>query len=171
MSKYALIRGSLGVAVLATAAALTIQPALAASNMDSLSWLAGVWETPVANGAQTQYVYVPVSNGTMLSTMFAVKDGQATRYELRVIKMEGDQAVFHELAFKPDLTPGAPVPLRPLESADADHLNFVDMKVTRVGPNDIKMALTAHPANGPAQTRDVDLHRVMRFVKVQEKKG
>jgi hypothetical protein len=170
MNKQAWIGRVLSAAVVVAAGAVASQSALAANDMASLSWLAGVWQTAVTDGAQTQYVYTPVANGQMISTMFAIKNGEATRYELRVIKMEGDKAVFRELAFKPDLTPGAPVPERPLESADKDVLTFVDMKVTRVGPDDIKMALTAHPANGPAQTRDVDLHRVYRFAKVQAKK-
>src|ERR1700759_4359911 len=89
-----------------------------APTINSISWLAGIWQTPVKDGAQTEYVYVPLFNGQMLSTMFAVKDGQATRYELRVIRQDDTQVVFHEVAFKPDMTPAPPVPLRPLQSQD-----------------------------------------------------
>ena len=61
------------------------------------------------------------------------------------------------------------MPLRPLESQDATHLNFTDMKVTRVDANNIKMALTVHGPGGAANTREVELHRVARIVKVPTK--
>lgn len=169
MNKSNSIRRSLALAALAGAASLS-QSALAANDIAALNWMTGIWQTSVTDGAQTEYVYLPLMNGVMLSTMFSVKDGAPARYELRVIKAEGDQIVFRELAFKPDLTPGAPVPERPLHSVDAKQADFTDMKVTRVGENDIKMALTFHPQGGAAQTRDIELHRVVKFVETKGKK-
>ena len=137
------------------------------ASMGALSWITGVWESQPRDGAQSEYVYVPLFNGVMLSTNFSVKDGQPTRYELRVIKDENGQVVFRELGFKPDLSSAGPVPDRPLQSADSKQLVFTDMRVTRTGPNSATMELTIHPAGGAtSRTVTMELHRVLRFAKV-----
>jgi hypothetical protein len=139
--------------------------ASAADTLAGVGWLAGVWQTPVTQGAQTEYVYIPLFNGQMLSTMVALRNGQATRYELRVIKLQDGQVVFRELAFKPDLSSADPVPLRPLHSATAQEITFTDMKVTRTGENSATMQLTLHPAGEPPRSITVPMRRTLTFAK------
>lgn len=142
--------------------------ALAANGMDQLSWLEGVWQTQPRNGAQSEYVYIPLFNGEMLSTNFSVNgDGQPTRYELRVIKVQDGQVIFHEVGFKPDLSIADPVPLRPLQSASSKQITFTDMQVTRTGANTATMELTIHPQGGAARTLRMQMTRTMRFVKAR----
>jgi Domain of unknown function (DUF6265) len=132
-----------------------------------LSWLAGVWQSEPRDDAQSEYVYVPLYNGVMVSTNFSTKDGTPTRYELRIIKCENGQVVFRELGFKPDLTAAGSVPERPLQSADARQLTFTDMKITRTGPNVATLELTIHaPGSVAPRTITLRLHRVFRFAKV-----
>ena len=166
MRKTQWLACSLAAAVALLAAHLpTAVAAEPAADMKAMSWLAGVWQTPVKDGAQTEYVYVPLFNGEMLSTMMAAKDGQATRYELRVTKVIGAQVVFHEVGFKPDLSLADPVPLRALMSQDKGHIDFQDMKVTATGKDSINVELTLHQPTG---TRSVmlSLRRVMKFAPV-----
>lgn len=162
----------LAAAVLASAGPWSVHAAdtadtTANATMGSLRWLTGVWESKPRDGAQSEYVYMPLFNGILLSTDISAKDGAPTRYELRVIKTENGQVLFRELGFNPNLSAAAPVPNRPLLSADSKQLNFTDMRVTRTGPNTATLELTLHPSGG-TQTRTVtmQLHRVYRFEKV-----
>ncbi len=135
--------------------------------MGALSWIAGVWQSEPRGGAQSEYVYVPLYNGVIVSTNFSTKGGEPTRYELRIIKVENGHVVFRELGFKPDLASAGPVPERPLQSADSKRLVFTDMQVTRTGPNTATMELTIHTPGGAAsRTVTLQLHRVFRFAKV-----
>jgi hypothetical protein len=139
--------------------------------MAGIGWLAGVWQTPSADGGQTEYVYVPLFGGQMMSTMVALRNGQPTRYELRVIKVQDGQVIFHEVGFKPDLSPADPVPLRPLQSATAQQIVFTDMKVTRTGQNSATMELTLHPMGAAARTVTIQMRRTMRFAKIGQAGG
>ncbi len=135
--------------------------------MGALSWIAGVWQSEPRGGAQSEYVYVPLYNGVIVSTNFSTKDGEPTRYELRIIKGENGQVVFRELGVKPDLASAGPVLDRPLQSADSRQLVFTDMQVIRTGPNTATMELTLHPPGGAApRTVTMRLHRVFKFAKV-----
>jgi hypothetical protein len=141
--------------------------AIAAENdLAAIGWLAGVWQSELKDGSQTVYVYVPLINGEMLSTQMGLRDGKTSRYEFRVIHEQNGQVLFQELAFKPDLSPGDPVPSRPLLAHDATHLDFTDMKVTRTGENAITVELTIHSPDGPRAVT-VKLRRTMRFTQVK----
>jgi len=152
----------MGVASLVGAAT----PAWSAESMNGLFWLEGVCETQAQDGTLTEYVYVPLFKDEMLSTMVAVKNGQPTRYELRVIKDQSGQVIFHEIGFKPDLTLAPPVPLRPLQSASTQEINFTDMKVTRTGQNSATMELTIRTPGTAPRTLTIQLRRTMKFSKV-----
>jgi hypothetical protein len=144
-----------------------VASAQAADNdLSRMSWLSGVWEsaTDAKTGTQMEYIYGPAFHGVVISTLIRVTNGRADRYELRTIRNDNGHVIFHELAFNGDLSPADPVPPRPLESQDATHINFVDMKVTRLSKDRIHVSLTIrHPPGAPPHALEEDLQRTMRF--------
>ena len=140
----------------------------AGGDLGRMSWLSGVWESEpdAKTGSQMEYVYAPVFHGVIASTLIRVTNGQVDRYEFRTIQSENGHVIFRELAFNGNLSPADPVPPRPLESQDPTHINFVDMRVTRISEDRIHVSLTIrHPPGAPPHALEEDLQRVMHFTK------
>lgn len=154
------------VALLSVGLAVDLLPAPSraatlAENLQALTWLSGVWRGH--NGMdEVEEVYGPLSNEEMLATFKAVTHGKVSRYELRSLRAEGGQIVFEEIA-GPTLKATVPVPTRTLLSTDPTHLRFNGLILTRVGENQMLVAVTLNAPNSEPRTVEFTLNRVLQL--------
>jgi hypothetical protein len=136
-------------AVIALAVAAVAAPVLAQDNpINQLGWLAGMWRAE-ALGGQVEDVWTPATNGEMLSTMRAVQNGKAGRYEFRSIRMIDGKLTFQELGFGGDLKPAAGPPLAALTTIDAKHAVFGPYTFETTGPNTMVVTIQRPAPAGP----------------------
>jgi Domain of unknown function (DUF6265) len=85
------------------------------------------------------------------------------RYELCAIRKKESAFVFQVLAFGADLTPVPPVPLRPLQSATADSVEFDGIAFVHTGRD--SMTVTVNMVGPDGSTKPTELHyvRTSRF--------
>ena len=126
-----------------------------------MNWLAGTWRSDGPNPIHE--AFTPVGENELVSTLKMTRGGRTNRYEMRIIRAEGDKITFNELPFGGDLKPTQGPPTMTLVSSDDKTIKFDNLSYERTGENTMTMTLMIPGPNGTSNPSKINFTRVSKF--------